>query len=238
MNENNSEQSSLNENKLQTTETLHFSAASMVTPPMVSADTDECSDACSLREWKQGNINGYNDLVKRYEKKLFVFVYRIIRDEDDSKDLIQETFIRMYKSKDKLREDKSIQAWLYMTAHNLSIDYLRKHKPGRVTAVDQQDPGFQAMVEACDSIDKIETPDTICQDKMMKEQILRAIEQLPKQQRLAMTLRSCKGLSLKEIAEIMGSNEKTVGTTLFAARKQLLKTLGPVLQEVYGTITW
>ncbi len=197
------------------------------------AGLEDNPDVLSLRLWKSGNMRGYNELIQRYERPLICFILRIVRDPDESKDVLQETFVRLYRSLPKLREDKSLKAWLFQTANNLSIDWLRKRKPDRLMAVDHQDFSFQLMVESSDK-EKPARPDESYQDEWMHQKILEAIEQLPKKQRMVMTLRSCQGLSLKEIAEILGSNEKTVGTTLFAARKKLMKQLKPALKDMYG----
>lgn len=190
-------------------------------------------DVVSLRLWKSGNMRGYNELVERYERPLFHFIYRMLRDADESKDVLQETFVRLYQSLPRLREDKSLKSWLFQTANNLCIDHFRKHKPGRVTAMDHSDSLFEAVVESGEP-DRPMGPDEWFNNRQLKGSIMKAINELPKQQRMMMTLRSCKGLSLKEIAEVMDCNEKTVGTTLFAARKRLLDVLKPVLLEVYG----
>lgn len=194
-------------------------------------------DAQSLRLWKNGNQRGYNELVERYRKPLFHFIYRMVRDRDEAKDLLQETFIRLHRSLSTLREDKSLKSWLFRTANNLCIDHFRKHKPGRVTAVDHQAPETLAMLEHSTmtaATGEAARPDQAAHESEQQERILQAIQSLPANQRMAMTLRSCQGLSMKEIADAMNCNEQTVGTTLFAARKKLMKILGPVLEEVYG----
>lgn len=212
--------------------------ATAAASPMIAASSQEVDlepDVISLRAWKNGDIHGFNDLVKRYDRRLLIFIYRMIRDEDDAKDLLQETFVRLYRSLDKLREDKSLKSWLYRTAGNISIDWLRKHKPGRMTAMDQQDSAFQFLAESSDK-ESPPRPDDQMRDSWIQEKILEAIDDLPSQQKMAMTLRSVKGLSLREIAELMNSTEQTVGTTLFAARKKLINILQPILGEECGPL--
>ena len=100
--------------------------------------------------------------------------------------------------------------------------------------MDHQDSGFEAVIESSGS-SRSQQPDAFMQDQDLKQRIIDAIDQLPKKQRMIMTLRGCRELSLKEIADVMDCNEKTVGTTLFAARKRLLSILRPVLEEIYGS---
>ncbi len=190
-------------------------------------------DVVSLRLWKSGNTQGFNELIARYQKPLFHFILRIVRDQDEARDVLQETFVRFYRSLPKLQEDRNLKSWLYQTANNLSIDWLRKRKPDRVFAVDHQDPSFLAIVDHSEA-ERPDTPVQQYQKKQIQETVLQAIEQLPQKQRTMMTLRSCKGLSIKEIAEIMECSEKTVGTTLFNARKKLMKLLKPLFLDLYG----
>lgn len=213
----------------------HASGATAAIPNIPSLAEHETAnpDAVSLQLWKSGNMRGYNQIVERYQKPLFSFIYRTVRDMDESKDILQETFVRMFKYKEKFREDKNLKSWLFQTAHNLCIDHFRKNKPGRVNVYDHQDTAFSALVESS-TLERDSRPDEIAQENKLQELILQAIDQLPKKQKMVMTLRSCKNLSMKEIAEVMECTERTVGTTLFAARKKLIDTLTPVLKEYYG----
>ncbi len=196
-------------------------------------DTSDNPDVTALRLWKNGNLRGYNDLVQRYERPLFGFIYRYIHDADEAKDILQETFVRLYRSLSTLREDKSLKSWLFQTANRLCIDHFRKIKPERVMTVDHQDTSFLAAIES-DHSEHSPQPDDLLEDQLVKKKIQEAIQSLPKKQRMMMTLRSSKDLSLKEIAEVTGCSEKTVGTALFTARKKLIKILKPILEEMYG----
>lgn len=190
-------------------------------------------DRLSLRLWQAGNMRGYNELIERHKKPLFQFIQRIIRDADEAKDVLQETFIRLYKNKEKLDENRNIKSWLYQTANNLSIDLLRKKKPDRVFLMDHQDPVFELHIDG-GGAHHAKEPRQLADEKHLQKTILSAIETLPKKQRMIMSLRSCEGMSLSEIAEVMECSEKTVGTTLFAARQKLMKMLQPVMDDWYG----
>jgi len=197
------------------------------------SETVSDADNLALRQWKSGNQRGYNELIRRYERPLFHFIFRMIRDADEAKDLLQETFVRFFRSKESLREDKNLKAWLYQTANHLCIDHLRKHKPGRFLTVDHQDEAFVSSVDSMD-LDRRPQPDEEVMDRETQDQIVSAIQSLPKHQRMIMSLRCGQEKSLQEIAEVMGCSAKTVGTTLFAARKKLMKKLRPIFDEFYG----
>lgn len=191
------------------------------------------ADALSLRVWKAGNPRGYNQLVERHQKPLFRFILRHTRDADEAKDVLQETLMRLYRSKDQLREDKNLRSWLFQTANRLCIDWYRKRKPDRVLSVDHQDPATRPLFEAF--APEGETPGGRFEETRLFGLIRDAIDQLPGRQRAIMLLRSCEDLSLGEIAERMDCSERTVGTTLFAARKKLMKLLKPLHDELCGS---
>lgn len=214
--------------------------AATLSQPEIRTETKEAvigsshEDRQSLRIWQAGNMRGYNELIERHKKPLFQFIQRMIRDAEEAKDVLQETFIRLYKNKEKLDENRNIKSWLYQTANNLSIDLLRKKKPDRVFQMDHQDPIFENNMDG-GGVQHSKEPRQVADENHLQESILNAIERLPKKQRMIMSLRSCEGMSLNEIAEVMECSEKTVGTTLFAARQKLMKMLQPVMNDWYGT---
>jgi RNA polymerase sigma-70 factor (ECF subfamily) len=214
--------------------------AATLSQPEIRTETKETvtgsshEDRQSLRVWQAGNMRGYNELIERHKKPLFLFIQRMIRDAEEAKDVLQETFIRLYKNKDKLDENRNIKSWLFQTANNLSIDLLRKKKPDRVFQMDHQDPVFEMNMDG-GGVQHSKEPRQIADEKHLQQSIINAIDQLPKKQRMIMSLRSCEGMSLSEIAEVMECSEKTVGTTLFAARQKLMKMLQPVMNDWYGT---
>lgn len=164
--------------------------------PLVEEASPQELDAQSLRLWRNGDVRGYNELIERHQRPLFQFIYRMIRDADDAKDVLQETFIRLYRSLARLQDDRSLRPWLFQTANNLCVDYLRKRKPGRIIAVDHQEPVTLAMLEqAQQSHRESKRPDELASERMLKEKVVAAIQQLPKKQRMMMTMRSCEGLS-------------------------------------------
>ncbi len=189
-------------------------------------------DVADLKRWKDGDMAGFNCLMSRYQRRLYRLVWKIVRNDEDTQDVLQETFIRLHRSIDKLREDVSLQPWLFRTASNLAIDHLRKAKPGRTVSLEskQEDTGLEPETNLAD-----ETPDDPHRrilHKQLEDKVVAAMNQLPKRQRMAMSLRCLRELSMKEIAEVLECKERTVGTTLFAARKKLMRDLEPLLADL------
>lgn len=202
-----------------------------VQSPAESDRTVEIGDAILLERWRGGDIGGFHALMTRYERPVFRVIWKVVRNDEDARDLMQETFVRLWKNADKLREGTQLHPWLFRTASNLAIDHLRKYKPGReVSMVTQRDDGDETTIEpAAQNAD----PRLRARRKEIEAAIHAAVAELPRRQRIAMTLRSIEELSLKEIADILECEERTVGTTLFAARKKLIEKLRPLLEELH-----
>ncbi len=189
-------------------------------------------DVADLKRWKNGDVAGFNCLMSRYERRLFRLVWKIVRNDEDTQDILQETFMRLHRSMDRLREDVSLQPWLFRTASNLAIDHLRKTKPGRTVSLEakREETGLEPETTLTD--DAPDDPHRQVLRQQLEEKLVTAMNQLPKRQRMAMTLRCLRELTMKEIAEILECKERTVGTTLFAARKKLMRDLEPLLADL------
>lgn len=186
-------------------------------------------DMVDLKRWKDGDVTGFNTLMSRYERRLYRLIWKVVRNDEDTQDILQETFIRLHRSVDRLREDVSLQPWLFRTASNLAIDHLRKVKPGRTVSLDDwgQETGQEPIIG-----DTPDDPYRRALRKQLEERLVAALNRLPKRQRRAMSLRSLRDLSMREIAGVLKCKERTVGTTLFAARKKLMKELEPLLSDL------
>ncbi len=195
-----------------------------------SAGYDGPPDQLLLKRWRSGDDGGFHALMSKYERPMFRVIWKIVRNEDDVRDILQETFLRLWRNLDKIREDVPLHPWLFRAATNLAIDHLRKHKPGRVVSmVDQNSEGVEMTMEP---EDQGADPRISARIREIEKHVRQAIDELPKRQRKAMALRGLDDLSLKEIADILECEERTVGTTLFAARKKLMHRLRPLLEEL------
>lgn len=191
---------------------------------------DGPSDPVLLKRWRGGDQGGFHALMTRYERPVFRVIWKVVRNDEDARDLMQETFLRLWKNADKIRDDVDLHPWLFRTGTNLAIDHLRKYKPGRVVSmVTRNEEGDETMVEPQD---RTTDPRIRARRRELESRIRAAVAELPKRQRTAMVLRSLEELSTKQIAKILECQEKTVGTTLFAARQKLIKRLRPLLEEL------
>jgi RNA polymerase sigma-70 factor (ECF subfamily) len=153
-----------------------------------------------IKEFKLGNRVVYNEIVRRYEKKLYYVIKRIVGSHDDTNDILQDVFIKAYSSLNNFREESGLYTWLYKIAVNLSINYINRKRLRQFFHYDEL---------ILPLISNELSPDEKIERDEQKNKIREAIDKLPKMQRLTFIMRYYDGLSFEEISKIL---KRTVGT--------------------------
>jgi RNA polymerase sigma-70 factor (ECF subfamily) len=184
------------------------------------------TDSQLIREIKDGNVQAYNELMRRYERKILAFIFHMLKSsqlEAMAEDLCNETFYKAYRSLSSFREiEASFSTWLYTIARNTVLSELRKHKSMQVS-LDQSGhtphASFDAMPEQ-----------TILRNEKVS-MVREAINSLPEKQRSALILREYDQLDYQEIANILGQTVSSVKSLLFRARASVKLQLEPYFAE-------
>lgn len=167
---------------------------------------------------RAGDPGAFQMLYFRYAQRLFPFLWRRTGTRETAEDLVQEVFIRLWRSRENLDPEKSIQAYLYRTAHHLAIDHLRKKIREVETASHLPEPRCAELRE------------TAFEER---ERIRKAIDALPENQRLVFCLSRDEGLKYTEIARVMNISIKTVETHMNKALKKLRKSLRDMVTLIF-----
>lgn len=179
---------------------------------MTDQTTTGKTDSQLLAETKEGTLTSFETLVKRYEDRLLSFAYRFTKDEDAAKDVVQETFIRVYNHINSFDFSKSFSPWVYKIARNLSLDVIRK---GRHTAVLDWD------IE--------DSHESVITRIIKSEQVTAlwsAIKALPEMYKAPLVGFYFSNLSIGELAYTMNMSENTIKTRLRRAKSYLKTELG------------
>ena len=176
---------------------------------------------------QRGDKAAFDLLVIKYQHKLVHLVNRYVKDPSEAQDVAQDAFIKAYKALGEFRGDSAFYTWLYRIAINTAKNYLlsrsRRHSDFEIEMQDAED------IENAPQLKDIETPE----DQLMNDQIIQviktAIENLPEEMRIAITLREFEGMSYEEIAEAMDCPIGTVRSRIFRAREALDEKLNPLL---------
>ena len=177
----------------------------------VLADYELVSTAIAGRE------AGFEELVRRYQRPIAAYIYRMVGDYDAALDLTQEVFIKVYNSLSRYRSEFKFSTWIYKIAHNAAIDFLRRHAVrGQALAGGVDADRREAVVET-----RRLTPEQESERKERRSEIETVVQLLPSPYRELIVLRHSQDLSYDEIAEVTGLPLGTVKNRLFRAREAM-----------------
>jgi len=184
---------------------------------------DKLSDRELFNKITEDDERAFSLFVDRYKNRLYNFIFRIIPEKETSEDILQETFLRVYKQRKNYSPDYALSTWVYTIALNLVRSELRKRKLRRFTSLD-------FLKEEAD----IELPDNVNPEPgILKPLLEKAIRNLPGEYRLAFVLCDIERLPYNEIAEIMRVPVGTVKSRINRARSILREKLLPYKEFNY-----
>ncbi|MGD0812869.1 MAG: sigma-70 family RNA polymerase sigma factor [Verrucomicrobiota bacterium] len=184
------------------------------------ADSDKTSDLELVQKAQRNDVSAYDELVRRYQARIYATVYHMTSNHEDANDLVQETFIKAYRVLKTFKGDSSFYTWVYRIAVNKTINFLKQRKNRQHMSLNdvdinaENDPDLVALVS-----DK--TPRRDLNLAELQDKLNAAMLKLSEHHRMVVTLHDIQGLSHEEIGEIMDCNIGTVRSRLFYARQQL-----------------
>jgi len=186
------------------------------------------SDEELVRLFTEGKERAFQELMERYSKKMLNYINRIIYDRDRAEDLLQDTFIRVYRNIDRFDTRRRFSTWLYTIATNLAKNELRSVR--RSPLLFFQHIFFHKKYKLIfEALDQAAKPDDQLYRSQLRELIVKAVKKLPEHHRLIFTLRESEGKSYEEIAEILDCGTGTVKSRLNRARKNFARIIEPYL---------
>jgi RNA polymerase sigma-70 factor (ECF subfamily) len=175
------------------------------------------SDADLITSAIAGRDGGFEELVRRYQRPIISYVYRMLNDYDSSLDVTQEVFIKVYNSLDRYSCDYKFSTWLYRIAHNAAIDHLRRNSVNpQSLETESGDGAYQLQIESPDP-----TPEQQRERSEWRSEIEAVVKLLPAAYRDLILLRHSRDLSYEEIAEVTALPLGTVKNRLFRAREMM-----------------
>ena len=191
------------------------------------ASNTEDVDRALVQRVQQGDKAAFDLLVVKYQHKIVHLVNRYVKDPSEAQDVAQDTFIKAYRALGDFRGDSAFYTWLYRIAINTAKNYLlsrsRRHFDYEIDVQDAE------QVENAPQLKDIETPENLLMNEQIVAVIKSAIENLPEEMRVAITLREFEGMSYEEIAEAMECPIGTVRSRIFRAREAIDQKLNPLL---------
>ena len=189
----------------------------------------ELDDSSLVASFLAGEKRAFTELVSRYHVRLLNFIYRTIGDRDRAEDLVQETFIRVYRHLHRFDQTKKFSTWLYTIAGNLAKNELRNRSRNPLVLFQAIKGTWDADNRPLEWEDNTYRPDDLYRKRHLKETTDRAVAELPDHHRIVFVLRELEGKTYEEIADITGVNLGTVKSRLNRARNNFAQIVAPML---------
>lgn len=195
-------------------------------------EPDTSTDASSLPEdthdafrAASGDTAAFERLVRKYEKYVCTTVFSVIRNRDDSFDVAQEVFLKLYHSIGSFKGESSFSSWLYRIAKNSALDFLRKQKKAQTVSLNaENDDGEKRLPDLPDPSDR-NHPEKAALAAEKREMLYAALNRLTPEHREMILLRDINGYTYEEMSDMLGLESGTVKSRLFRAREALRKIL-------------
>ncbi|HAX24972.1 MAG TPA: RNA polymerase sigma factor [Thermomicrobiales bacterium] len=166
---------------------------------------------------KAGDQAAFEAIVQRYERPIYSFVYRMMGDADDARDLTQDCFIRAYRSLDKTSHDLNISAWLHRIASNACLDVLRRRQ--RIRWLPWDTTRHEPLLGDSES----DSPERHAVAKETSSLVQETLSRMSPRNRAALIMREYEGMSCDEIGDVLGLSRSAVKSVLFRGREEFRK---------------
>jgi RNA polymerase sigma-70 factor (ECF subfamily) len=192
----------------------------------------EASDAAAVAQVLAGDQDAFRVLVDRHSRNIFRLAYRMTGIEQDAEDVVQETFLRAYRKLGQFESRSNFGTWLYRVTVNCALDYLRQRerrdKEIRVAPASGSDG--QETQDAMLNVPSGEpSPERVVESAEVGRKLASALAELSPRERTAFVLRHFEGMSIGEIAGILGLRQSATKNTVFRAVKKLRQALEPLV---------
>lgn len=181
----------------------------------------ERDDRRLIERFLNGEEGSFNLLVERYKERIYLLVWRMVRNREDALDLSQEVFVKAYKNLKGFRHESNFYTWLYRIAVNLSLNFTRREK-------------FKSFLSLSDLSEKLSSGSSPAEDierHQLSGLIDRAVMKLPEKQRTVFILRHYEEMSVKEVAELLGKSEGAIKANHYQAIRKLQEYLRPYVES-------
>lgn len=186
-------------------------------------------DIILVKRAQNGDLDAYDELVRRYQERIYNVIYNMTANRDITDDLAQETFIKAFRALKSFKGDSSFYTWLYRIAINKTLNYIKKQKEGISMSLNDMDINVEHHPDIVSLISD-KTPLREISLNELQEKLNAALLKLSEKHRLVVVLHDIEGMPHDEIAKILDCNSGTVRSRLFYARQQLQQLLSDYLK--------
>ena len=170
---------------------------------------------------RSGDVESFNQLITRWERPIYVLAYRVIGQEEDARDVCQETFLRAFRGLAGFKGQAKFSSWLYRIALNLCRDWIRRRRRTPISTL----PEDVELEDLASEAGPSESVEDLVARRELSGVVAVAMARLPDEQRTAIILKEYHGMTFQEIADLQGCPLSTVKTRLYQGLSVLRRDL-------------
>jgi len=185
--------------------------------------TTDVQDASDMAALVDGHASALDDLIQRHGDKLFRYLIRLLQNETDASDVVQEAFVKVYQNRERFDPAHRFSTWMYAIATNLAKDRFRwksRHPEISIEATQAESSGTRGVFQSQQA-----NPSEAAIAKEEGDAVRQAIAELPDELRAPLILAEYEGLSQIEIGRVLNCSPKAVETRIYRARQKVRETL-------------
>lgn len=176
----------------------------------MAEDTDDKDLLFQFRD-EATKESAYTRIIKKYQERLYWHIRRLVVSHEDANDVLQNMFIKVWKSLANFREDSQLYTWLYRIATNESLTFLQQQKKRRSASLDDEDNFLSNKLEAEEDFD----------GKQVEWKLQKAIQKLPEKQRAVFNLRYFDEMPYEEMSKVLETSEGALKASYHHAVKKI-----------------
>ncbi len=193
-------------------------------------------DMILVNKIKKGSQEAFEELVEKYESKVYHLALRFVKSQEDAEEVLQDVFVTLHRKLDLFQGKSAFSSWLYRIVVNAAFMKLRKRRQDRTVSVEDLTPAVQQQYLEGDVHSYDNYTDSFTINRELRDILQKAIDRLPEQYRSVFILRDVNGLSNQEVSEILQLSIPAVKSRLHRSRLMLRKKLQRQYTEFTGVV--
>jgi RNA polymerase sigma-70 factor, ECF subfamily len=178
-------------------------------------DKDQLNEI--IEKCKKGDKQAFRYIVLEFSDYIFALAFRVLCNEEDARDIVQETFIRVWNNIEKYKPEIKITTWMYKITSNLCLDKIKLNRRKPILAVIENEKTFNSIID--------ENTEFNIDNQQLAQILNKLIDQLSPKQKLVIILKDIEGLENEEIEQITGMNKTQIKSNLYYARQHIKNSL-------------
>jgi len=198
-------------------------------PSTAAKPSIESKEGCLIRRIQDGEVDAFYQLVRPYERSVFLAARALLKNDADAEDVAQEAVLKAFKNIARFRQEAKFSTWLIQICINEAKMKLRKERRYLYDSIEEGQQNDEGDYIPKDFADWREIPSEALEQKELREALTQALDSLPGKYRTVLILRDVQHLSINETAKVLDISEANVKTRLLRARLQMRDALAPGL---------